>query len=57
MTYKVQFEEHNVYLLTFDSKEEFEEWDNEGMCLDDLRPEAIYMQKSHTDWTPVQQEQ
>lgn len=55
MTYKVQFEEHHVYLLTFDSKEEFEEWDNAGNCISDLHPEAIYMQKSHTDCTPVQQ--
>ena len=30
MTYKVQFEEHHVYLLTFDSKEQFLDWDDAG---------------------------
>lgn len=57
MSYKVQFEEHHVYLLTFDSKEEFEEWDNQGGCISDLHPDDIYVQKNLTDYTPVEEAQ
>ena len=53
MTYKVQFEEHNVYVLTFDSKEEYERWDNLGGCLEDLHPDEIQTQKELIDCVPI----
>ena len=47
MTYTVKFEEHHHYVLTFDRKEEFEDWEATGFCVSDLAPRVIESCKTY----------
>ena len=54
MTYKVQYEEHSVHVLTFDSEDEFKEWEDEGSCISDLNPSQIGLTKCNIDITELE---
>ena len=57
MTYEVEYEEHNLYVLTFDSKEQFEDWENLGSCISDLNQANISICKTHLSCIPMEDDE
>lgn len=35
MAYQVKHEQHEIFFLEFDNKEEFKKWEDMGSCVDD----------------------
>ena len=56
MTYEVKYEEHRKYFLTFDSEDEFKEWEDEGSCISDLNPSQISLTKCNIDITELEED-
>ena len=53
MTYKVKYEEHKVYFLTFFDKADFEEWE-ENPFISELQPEQVELSKLNIDITELE---
>ena len=53
MTYTVKYELYQECILEFDDQEEFEEWDDNGACIDDA---TITLCKSNVEVTPIDEE-
>tara|TARA_Y100000015_G_scaffold28803_1_gene28073 strand:+ start:423 stop:590 length:168 start_codon:yes stop_codon:yes gene_type:complete len=50
--FTVTYQEVSHYTIEFDDEAEFNEWDDQGACIDDLHPSQITMSKCYTDITP-----
>ena len=50
--FTVSFQQVSLHTIQFDSEAEFNNWDDQGACIDDLHPSQIITSKSHTDITP-----
>ena len=57
MTYNVKYEEYRTYFLTFDSEDEFKEWEDEGSCISDLPPSQISLTKCNIDITELEEDE
>ena len=55
MTYKVKYEEHKVYFLTFFDKADFEEWE-ENPFIYQLEPEQVNLSKSNINVTELEED-
>ena len=55
MTYEVKHEEHSVHFLTFDSEDEFKEWEDEGSCISDLNLSQIRLTKRNIYITELEE--
>ena len=51
MTIQIKYELHQVCFLEFKDREELDEWDDNGACLDDA---TILLTKTDADWEEVQ---
>ena len=50
--FTVTYQQISLHTIEFDSEAEFNDWDDQGACIDDLHPSQITFSKSHTDITP-----
>ena len=50
--FTVTYQQTSLHTIEFDSEAEFDEWDDQGACIDDLHPSQIIFSKCFSDITP-----
>ena len=52
MTIQVRFKSNSVFVLEFEDQEEYDEWEDNGACLDDA---TITQETTNDDWEVIKE--
>jgi len=53
MPYSVKIEQHLCLFVDFESKQDFDDWDNSGSCISELDPQIIIKETINSDVFPI----